>query len=108
VDLAAGGEELGLGGDLQVEEDALLLELLGSGAGLVEGLLGGGRGVEAERFGGPGPGDAETARAGLLKALGLDTTTAPEKALDEAGSRAKKLQEKGVLLHLEIAPEPKL
>jgi hypothetical protein len=55
-----------------------------------------------------GPDDAEAARAGLLKALGLDARVAPEKALDEAGKSAKKLQEKGVLLHLEIAPEPKL
>jgi hypothetical protein len=54
------------------------------------------------------PDDAEAARAGLLKALGLNADAALEKTLDEAGSRAKKLQEKGVLLHLEIAPEPKL
>lgn len=53
------------------------------------------------------PEDAEAARGGLAKALGLDAKAAAAKALEEAGARAKKLQEKGVLLHLEITPEPK-
>ena len=53
------------------------------------------------------PGDAEGAPAALLKGLGLESK-APSKALEEAGQRAKKLQDKGILLHLEIAPEPKL
>jgi hypothetical protein len=53
------------------------------------------------------PDDAEGARAGLLTALGLEAKSKTSAALDEAGSRAKKLQDKGVLLHLEIAPEPK-
>jgi hypothetical protein len=51
--------------------------------------------------------DAEGAHAGLVTALGLDAKSKTSAALDEAGARAKKLQEKGVLLHLEIAPEPK-
>jgi hypothetical protein len=54
------------------------------------------------------PDDAEAAHGSLLRALGLDAKAATAKALEEAGARAHKLQEKGVLLHLEIAPEPKL
>jgi hypothetical protein len=54
------------------------------------------------------PNDEQAARAGLYKALGLDAKTAASKALEEATARAKKLRDKGVLLHLEIAPEPKL
>jgi len=54
------------------------------------------------------PNDEQAARAGLYKALGLDAKAAPSKALDEATARAKKLRDKGVLLHLEIAPDPKL
>ncbi len=42
-----------------------------------------------------------------MTALGLEAKAKTSLALDEAGARAKKLQEKGVLLHLEIAPEPK-
>ena len=52
--------------------------------------------------------DEQSAHAGLMKALGIDAASASAQALEEAGSRAKKLREKGVLLHLEIAPEPKL
>jgi hypothetical protein len=55
-----------------------------------------------------GPDDVEAAHQSLVKALGLDAAAGPEKTLDGAGKSAKKLQEKGVLLHLEIAPEPKL
>jgi hypothetical protein len=54
------------------------------------------------------PVDAETGHAELLKALGLDAKATSDAAITEAGSRAKKLQDKGVLLHLEIAPEPKV
>jgi hypothetical protein len=54
------------------------------------------------------PGEAEAAHADLLKALGLESKAAAGEALDRAGARAKKLKDKGVLLHLEIAPEPKL
>jgi hypothetical protein len=54
------------------------------------------------------PDDADAAHASLLKALGLDAKAATSQALDEAGKSAKKLQDKGVLLHLEIAPEPKV
>jgi hypothetical protein len=52
------------------------------------------------------PDDAEAAHASLVKALGLDAKVTASQALGEAQSRAKKLQQKGVLLHLEIAPEP--
>jgi hypothetical protein len=55
-----------------------------------------------------GPDDAEAAHAGLVKALGLDAKAPAPQALDEVGKSAKKLQGKGVLLHLEIAPEPKV
>jgi hypothetical protein len=51
--------------------------------------------------------DAEGAHAGLVTALGIEAKAKTSLTLDEAGARAKKLQEKGVLLHLEIAPEPK-
>jgi hypothetical protein len=54
------------------------------------------------------PKDEAAAHAGLIKALGLEPTAQTAMALDEAGLRAKKLQEKGILLHLEISPEPKL
>jgi hypothetical protein len=54
------------------------------------------------------PIDAVTGHAELMKALGLDAKATSDAAITEAGSRAKKLQDKGVLLHLEIAPEPKV
>jgi hypothetical protein len=54
------------------------------------------------------PGEAEAAHADLVKALGLESKAAAGETLDQAGARAKKLKDKGVLLHLEIAPEPKL
>jgi hypothetical protein len=54
------------------------------------------------------PKDAETGHAELIKALGLDGKAKSSAAIEEAGVRAKKLQDKGVLLHLEIAPEPKV
>jgi hypothetical protein len=53
-------------------------------------------------------GDEASAHAGLIKALGLDAAAIPSQAVAEAGARAQKLRDKGVLLHLEIAPEPKL
>jgi hypothetical protein len=54
------------------------------------------------------PADAEAGHADLMKTLGLDGKAKANAALDEAGARAKKLQDKGVLMHLEIAPEPKV
>jgi hypothetical protein len=53
-------------------------------------------------------GDEQAAHAGLLKALGLLPMTPAAQALDESALRAKKLQEHGVLLHLEIAPDARL
>jgi len=52
--------------------------------------------------------DEEAAHAGLIKALGLEPTAQTAMALNETGLRAKKLQDKGILLHLEISPQPKL
>src|SRR5262249_11875904 len=46
--------------------------------------------------------------AGLIKALGLEANAKPPLVIDEAGVRAKKFQERGVMLHLEIAPEPRI
>jgi hypothetical protein len=54
------------------------------------------------------PIDAVSGHADLMKALGLDAKASSDAAITEAGARAKKLQDKGVLLHLEIAPEPKV
>jgi hypothetical protein len=51
---------------------------------------------------------ADAGHADLMKALGLDAKAKGSDALDAAGVRAKKLQDRGVLLHLEIAPEPKV
>ncbi len=53
-------------------------------------------------------GDEETSHAALLKALGLQPMTAAAQVLDESAARAHKLQDKGVLLHLEITPDPRL
>jgi hypothetical protein len=52
--------------------------------------------------------DEEASHAPLLKALGLEPKSRPALAVDESGVRAKKLQERGLLLHLEIAPEARL
>jgi hypothetical protein len=52
--------------------------------------------------------DESASHAGLIKALGLEAASPASLAIDEAGVRAKRFQEKGVLLHLEIAPEPHL
>jgi hypothetical protein len=54
------------------------------------------------------PKDEEAGHASLIKALGLEPATQTAMALDETGLRAKKLRDKGILLHLEISPEPKL
>jgi hypothetical protein len=54
------------------------------------------------------PKDEEAAHAGLIKALGLEPTALTAMALDETGLRAKKLKDKGILLHLEISPDTKL
>jgi hypothetical protein len=52
--------------------------------------------------------DEEASHAGLIKALGLEAKSTSALAIDEAGLRAKKLHDGGVLLHLEITPEPKV
>jgi len=52
--------------------------------------------------------DELASHAGLIKALGLEPKTSPASAVGESGLRAKRLQDKGVLLHLEIAPDAKL
>lgn len=54
------------------------------------------------------PKDAEAAHAGLIKALGLEPSAQSTLVLDETGTRAKKLRNMGILLHLEISPQPKL
>lgn len=59
---------------------------------------------EAEAAGG----DEQAAYAGLIKALGLTPYSPSRAAVEESEERAKKLQEKGVLLHLDVAPQPKL
>lgn len=53
--------------------------------------------------------DAEEARAELAKALELDASTATlEEILERMSERAKKLRDKGVLLHLKLTPEAEL
>ncbi len=52
--------------------------------------------------------DEDSINTGLIKALGIEDKAVSTTALEETALRAKKLQEKGVLLHLEIAPEAKL
>ncbi len=52
--------------------------------------------------------DEDSVNTGLIKALGIEDKAVSTTALEEAALRAKKLQEKGVLLHLEIAPEAKV
>src|SRR5262249_5009420 len=51
------------------------------------------------------PQDAQAATAPLAGALGLDPSSEPAAMILAAGSRAKKLRDGGVLLHLRIAPE---
>jgi len=53
------------------------------------------------------PRDEDAAHAGLIAALGLSPRAGTERTLEEAGARARKLKERGILLHLEIAPEPR-
>lgn len=64
------------------------------------------RDVRAEAL--AAPGDEDAANTGLIKALGIEDKAVSTTALEAAAVRAKKLQEKGVLLHLEIAPEPRV
>jgi len=52
--------------------------------------------------------DEDAVNTSLIKGLGIEDKAVSTTALQEATLRAKKLQEKGVLLHLEIAPAPKL
>jgi len=52
--------------------------------------------------------DEEASHAPLLKALGLEAKSRAALAVDESGTRARSLKERGLLLHLEIAPEAKL
>ena len=52
--------------------------------------------------------DEQALHAALIKALGLEPKTATSAVVDESGVRAKRFQEKGLLLHLEIAPEARL
>ncbi|APR83083.1 SSU ribosomal protein S2p (SAe) [Minicystis rosea] len=52
--------------------------------------------------------DEATAHAGLVKALGLEAATKRALAVDESGLRAKRFQEKGVLIHLELTPDAQL
>ena len=52
--------------------------------------------------------DEDAVNTGLIKALGIEDKAVSTTALEEAALRAKKLQEKGVLLHLEIAPDAKV
>ncbi|MFT3766721.1 MAG: hypothetical protein QM820_14585 [Minicystis sp.] len=52
--------------------------------------------------------DEDAAHAGLVKALGLEATTRRALAVDESALRAKRLSEKGVLLHLELTPDAHL
>ena len=90
VGLALDGEELGLGGDLEVEEDALVLELLGarapaSSSACEEAVVG----VEPERLDQAGVG-------GLLVARGGDASartylTAVKKSSNEAFARGVRL-----------------
>lgn len=52
--------------------------------------------------------DEDATHAGLVKALGLEPKTKRGLAVDESGLRSKRFMEKGVLLHLEIAPEARM
>jgi hypothetical protein len=54
------------------------------------------------------PNEEQSSHGALIKALGIPITSTPETVLEEAGQRAKRLQEKGVFLHLEIAPEARV
>lgn len=52
--------------------------------------------------------DAVEARASLVRALDLDRGAPADKAVQVAGESARKLREKGVLMHLELTPEVRL
>jgi hypothetical protein len=55
------------------------------------------------------PNDERAPYAHLTKVLGLDPASPASKTVGEAGARAKKLaQERGVQMHLELAPEARL
>lgn len=53
-------------------------------------------------------GAERASHAPLIQALGLEPQTPSAEAVDVVAARAKKLRDAGVLLHLEITPEPKL
>lgn len=52
--------------------------------------------------------DAKAAWAALVATLNLEGNSPTELTISEANLRAKKLRDEGVLLHFEIAPEPKV
>lgn len=52
--------------------------------------------------------DERAAHAGLVKALGLEEKSDASSAVGLMEQRAKKYRDAGVLLHLDIVPEPKL
>jgi hypothetical protein len=54
------------------------------------------------------PNDEEGSHAVLIKTLGLDPQAKASAAVEESGKRAKQLVEKGVLLHLDVAPDARL
>jgi hypothetical protein len=64
------------------------------------------RDVRAEAL--SAPNEEQSSHGALIKALSLQITVTPATVLEEAGQRAKKLQDKGVFMHLEIAPEARL
>jgi hypothetical protein len=52
--------------------------------------------------------DEEGSHGVLIQALGMGGDAKPAAAIDESGKRAKKLVEKGVLVHLDVAPSARL
>jgi hypothetical protein len=56
---------------------------------------------------GKGDQDEKDARGSLVRAMGLEDPDVPT-SVSEAQTRAKKMKEVGVLLHLDLVPEPKL
>jgi hypothetical protein len=52
--------------------------------------------------------DFEETRAALLKALEMPAEAGPDATVKAASERAQKLRDVGVLVHLELTPEPKL
>jgi hypothetical protein len=48
--------------------------------------------------------DERASRGALITALGLEPKTTPQMALGEAGERAKKIREAGILIHVELVP----